>query len=363
MGAIPAARLLIIAGAFMVPLRADGQLVQILNPSYYITGNYGRAYDAHVQAGRMALDSAGNIYFLDKGTYYPLVRKVTPDGQILPVAGYGAANLPPGERTPALLEYLPITYALAVDAQGNLFIAGSEIFRVASDGMIEYYASQPAIALTVDAGGNLYVLENLPPYSQGGSRVLKILPDRTVVPWAGTGIGGYSGDDGPAISAQINAGDIATDALGNLFISDDVNHLIRKVDPQGTISKVAQGGGPITLDANGNLYFFLRDGTLERVRHDGGIDAVATVPNPGGVAVDSAGNVFVSSNGRLYAHCTIHQSGCCTMIHSGAPLERRSIGWRIARTPAKTGARLSPGCWAAESPLRWPRSSIPWFAS
>jgi uncharacterized protein (TIGR03437 family) len=307
----PAARLLIICGAFAVPLRADGSLIPILAPRYYATGNYGRAYDAPVQAGRMALDRAGNLYFLD-GSYKIVVREVTPDGRILPIAGYGAAynDLPPGERTPSLLEYFSTTYALAFDTQGNLFIAGSDllgfkIFRVASDGFIEYYASRPPghnmIALAADGGGNLYVLEKGPAYFQGGSQVLKILPDGTIVPWAGTGIPGYGGDGGPAISAQINAADLAVDSLGNLFISDDANYLIRKVDPQGAITKVAQGDGPITLDANGNLYFFLHDGTLQRLTPNGGIDAVATVPNAGGVAVDSAGHVFVSSNGRLYA--------------------------------------------------------------
>ncbi len=61
---------------------------------------------------------------------------MTPDGRILPIAGYGAAYnyLPPGERTPALLEYFSSIYALAVDAQGNLFIAGLDIngFRVSA---------------------------------------------------------------------------------------------------------------------------------------------------------------------------------------------------------------------------------------
>ncbi|MGA2267161.1 MAG: hypothetical protein ABSH44_01705 [Bryobacteraceae bacterium] len=312
MNPISAAWLLMIAGALAVPLRAGGSLTQILAPRYYVTGNYVRAYDARVQAGRMALDSAGNLHFVD-GLSYPnsVVRKVTPDGWILPVAGYygGATYLPPGERTPALLGSFSTAYALAFDAKGNLFVAGydgyDKIFRIASDGFIEYYAGRPPghnmIALAADAAGDLYVLEKGPGYFQGGSQVLKILPDRTIVPWAGTGTAGYSGDDGPAIFAQINAGDVAVDTLGNLFISDDVNYLIRKVDPQGTIAKVAQGGGPIALDARGNLYFFLHDGTLERLAPDGRIDAVATVPNPGGVAVDSTGNLFVSSNGRLYA--------------------------------------------------------------
>ena len=148
MNPISVARFLVICGAFVAPLQAAGSLIQILAPRYYATGNYGRAYDARVQAGRMALDRAGNLYFLE-GSYNPVVRKVTPDGRILPVAGYGAAYnyLPPGERTPALLEYLSSTYALAVDAPGDLFIAGSDlngfrIFRVAGDGMIEYYASR-----------------------------------------------------------------------------------------------------------------------------------------------------------------------------------------------------------------------------
>ena len=200
---ISVARLAIVA-AVAIPLWADDSLIQLLagKPDYYPTGNYGSAYVATTSAGRMALDSAGNLYFLD-GT--SLVRKLTPDGRILPVAGYSrsATLVPPGERTQALLERLDRTDALALDGRGNLFVAGYDgrfkIFRVASDGLIENYVGRPSghftKALAADAAGNLYVLEG--GFSEGGSQVLKILPDRTIVPLAGTGIAGYGATTGP----------------------------------------------------------------------------------------------------------------------------------------------------------------------
>jgi uncharacterized protein (TIGR03437 family) len=307
---------------------------------YAPTGNYGPARDAGLFPGHIAADNSGNLYFLD-GQYQAVVRKVTRGGQILPVTGYGATYLPLGQRTPAILEYFYGTDAFAIDASGNLFVAGSDmypgIFRVSSDGFIEYYSAYPSglvilRALAADGAGNLYALGFGPSFGMlpllGGSQVFKILPDRTVVPWAGTGVQGDIGDGGPAVSAQIDAQDMAVDAIGNLFLADYDDHVIRKVDLHGMIATVAHGGGPIAVDAAGNLYFFLPDGTLNRLAPGGGVDALATVPNPAGVAVDPSGNVSVAANQRLYAldvTGAMRMIAGCACAGDGVPLNQAAV--------------------------------------
>jgi sugar lactone lactonase YvrE len=67
----------------------------------------------------------------------------------------------------------------------------------------------------------------------------------------------------------------------------------------------------MALDAGGNLYYFLEDGTLERYSPNGSITSVATIPSPGGVAVNAAGNIFVASNYRIYE---LNASGAMQLI-------------------------------------------------
>ena len=327
---------MVIAGALAVPLFADGALIPVLPPHYsYQSGNYGQAYDAVVNAGHIALGADGALYFLDGG----LIRKVAPNGTVLPVAGCGASSSgPAGERTPALLDGNQ-SKGFALDTQGNLFIGGfnqyNVVNRIGSDGIEQFYAipasgSWYTYALATDPSGNLYALEA--PYEFYGSQVLRILTDGTAVPFAGTGTPGYSGDGGPAVSAEINALDIAADGSGNLFIADGWDYVIRKVDPQGTIATVAQGTAPITVDTGGNLYYFLTDGTLNRLRPSGEIAPVATIPLPGGVAVDSSGNIFVSSAGRLYSLSgsgTMQLLAGCACFGDGVP-----VTWAVALNPA-----------------------------
>ena len=298
-------RRVFIAAAFTVPLLADGTLTTILTPNYsYQAGNYGLAYDAFTNAGHLALAADGTLYFQD-GLY---VRKITPAGQALPVAGYaaGAPDLPMGERSPAILGSYAGIHGFAVDGQGNVFIAGflsyNGIYRVGPDGIMQLYAT-PATgtwytyALSSDPAGNVYAL--VAPYENYGSQVVKIALDGTSVAVAGTGTNGHTGDGGPATAAQINAIDIAVDANGDIFLAG-IDNVIREVNAQGTITAVGQGTAPITVDSGGNLYYFLPGGSLNRMTPGGAVSAIATVPDAAGVAVDSSGKIFVAAGG-VYA--------------------------------------------------------------
>jgi len=104
-----------------------------------------------------------------------------------------------------------------------------------------------------------------------------VSPKGVVTFVAGTGSAGYSGDNGPAISAQLRyPTGIAVDSQGNLFIADGGNNRIRKVDPSGIITTVA-GNGMAPANDTG----------------DGRPAINATLYNPRGVAVDSAGNLYI----------------------------------------------------------------------
>src|SRR5947208_2225985 len=103
----------------------------------------------------------------------------------------------------------------------------------------------------------------------------------TITTVAGTGPRGFSGDNGPAAKARLNyPGGVAIDAAGNVFFGDEWNYRVRKVSPDGTITTVA-GSGPTGPDKG-------------YAAGDGGPATAATLRGPHGLAVDGAGNLFLT---------------------------------------------------------------------
>jgi sugar lactone lactonase YvrE len=237
----------------------------------------------------VAVDTAGNLFIADMDN--ARIRKVTPDGLMSTVAGNGTQGLG-GDDGPATSAQFFYPQGVAVDATGNLFIAdtaNSRIRKVTPGGLISTVAGTsqgysgdggPATSaqinypkgVAVDAAGNLFIADN--------ERIRKVTPDGLISTVAGNGTSGYSGDGGPAISAQFwGLICVAVDAAGNLFIADQMNARIRKVTPDGVISTVAGNG---TYGYSG----------------DGGPATSAQIYNPLGVTVDTAGNLFFADNGN-----------------------------------------------------------------
>jgi NHL repeat len=163
----------------------------------------------------VAVNAAGDVFVAD--TYNNRVVKVTPQGQVVTVAGDGVAGHSGDGRLAAFAELNSPT-GVAVDAQGNLYIADS------ANNVIRRVDAKTGIITTV-AGD--YAADK-----------------------ANDGLGGFSGDGGPATSAQLNDPQgVAVDGAGDLFIADTFNNAIREVTPAGTISTVvnaapATGGTP-----------------------------------------------------------------------------------------------------------------------
>jgi hypothetical protein len=183
-----------------------------------------------------------------------------------------------------------------VDARGNVYIAESDNLRVREvnpRGGISTFARIPSVpvGVAVDAHGNVYVSDHLK------MSVLKVSSGGKITTMGGNGREGFSGDSGPATSAELNHPDaLAVDARGDVYIADTSDNRVREVTPAGTITTIAGTGragfsgkgGPATsaklkqpeelaVDGKGDL--FIADPFNNRVRE----------VNPGGTIRTFAG--------------------------------------------------------------------------
>jgi PIN domain nuclease of toxin-antitoxin system len=240
----------------------------------------------------VAVDTAGNLFIAD--TYNHCVRKVTPGGVISTVAGNGTYGFS-GDGGPATAAQLRIPQGVAVDTAGNLFIAdtgNNRVRKVTPGGVISTVAGNgthgfsgdggPATSaqlnypsgVAVDTARNLFIAD------RNNNRIRKVAPGGVISTVAGNGTYGFSGDGGPAMAAQLRIPQgVAVDTTRNLFIADYGNNRVRKVTSNGVISTVAGNG-------------------IRGFSGDVGPAASARLNGPSGVAVDTARNVFIADTGN-----------------------------------------------------------------
>jgi sugar lactone lactonase YvrE len=236
-------------------------------------------------------DSLGNIYIADYRNC--VVREVNAlTGIITSFAGnYSLGCGYSGDGGPATSAQLYYPYHLAVDSSNNVYIAdqGNCLIREVSGGNINTVAGNPSLScgysgdggsatnaqlsspagVAIDSSGNMYIADY---YNQ----VIRKVSGGIITTFAGNNVYGFSGDGGPAINAELGyPNDVAVDASGNLYIDDDYNWRIRKVNTSGIIS---------TFAGNGASGF----------QGDGGLAVETSLYYPQSVAVDSAGDVLIA---------------------------------------------------------------------
>lgn len=256
----------------------------------------GQAIDADISLPTgIAIDNTGNIYFSEVGN--SVVHKIATDGIITTVAGMVGQFGFSGDGDIATSAKLNFPTGIGVDTDGNLYICDKENHRIrkvdtsgnittvagngteGSDGdggqAISAQLNTPQ-GVVIDADGNLYICDDL------NNKIRKVNINGIITTIAGTGGYGFSGDDGLATAAELKGPvDIDIDNAGNIFFADDDR--IRKIDLNGIITTVA---GKQSFDEfNG----------------DGGLAIDAKFNEPRGVIVDASGNIFItdSSNHRI----------------------------------------------------------------
>jgi N-acetylneuraminic acid mutarotase len=339
------------------------------------SGDNGPATSAELfDPAGVALDASGDLYIADEVNNR--IRMVSSSGIITTVAGNGTGGYS-GDNGPATSAELNSPYGVTLDAAGNLYIAdlGNQRIRkvspigiittVAGNGASGYSGDNgPAISaelfdpagVAVDTSGSLYIAD------LGNQRIRKVSPSGIVTTVAGNGNIGYSGDNAPAASAELdNPTGVALDASGNLYITDEGNQRIRMVSQSGIITTVAGNGiqgysgdnGPSTgaelnfpagvgLDASGNLFF--ADGGGQRIRKVNiGITATLSFANTavGSESADSPQSFELSNIGNTDLTLSIPSTGSNPSIAPGFSYDASSTCPQLS--PSSSASILTSG--------------------
>ncbi len=256
------------------------------------TGDGGPAINAVLKSPyNLVFDTTGNLFVVDG--YCSNIRVVSTIGAISNYAGNGSWGYS-GDGGPATLASLNRPFDIAIDSSGSLYIADANSYcvrKIDISGVITTIAGTPGVrgyggdggpataalldaclGVVLDSIGNLYIADN------ANYRIRKVNSAGIISSVAGTGISGYSGDGVPAITSQIHhTADVVLDKTGNLFFID--SNRIRKINPSGMITTVAGNG---TTGSGG----------------DGGMATDAQL-FPSALAIDTAGNIFIGNDNKI----------------------------------------------------------------
>jgi len=300
--------LALLAGATLCAHTIKAQGIMTTIAGYDTTGGYsgdgGPATDAKLSfPSFICLDKASNLYFVDQGNN--VIRKIDAvTGIINTIAGNGT-SVHAGDNGPATSAALNSPYGMCMDTSGNIYISevtGSTIRKVdATTGIITTIAglnemfgysgdngaatnaelNEPQ-GIRMDAAGNLYIADAMNNVIRkvtastgiistvAGNYALNTSTDSSI------NVGGYTGDGGPATSAQLYTPcDICFDNSGNMYIADYSNHVVRMVNAITGIVSTFAGNG------------------INAYSGDGGQATAAEMMDPIAVNIDNEGNIYI----------------------------------------------------------------------
>jgi streptogramin lyase len=319
----PAGVVTTLAGAAGMPGSADG------------TGSAARF---RIPAA-VATDASGTVYVVDSGSH--TIRKITPAGVVTTLAGTAGVSGSTDGTGSAASFYYPAR--VATDASGNVYVADSgnnTIRKITPAGVVTTLAGTAGASgsadgtgpearlnsptgVATDVSGNVYVAD------YGNNTIRKITPAGVVTTLAGTAGTRGSNDGTGAESRFSNPDGVATDASGNVYVTDSSNNTIRKISPAGVVTTLAgtagtrgsndgtgaeasfNGSRGVATDASGNVY--VADSFNSAIRKitpagvvttlagtpgvEGSVDgtgAAARFSGPRGVTLDASGNIYVA---------------------------------------------------------------------
>ena len=237
----------------------------------------------------VAVDSAGNVYVAD--TNNSVIRKITMGGVVTTLAGAARSDGSRDGTGSAAQFWYP--QGVAVDNAGNVYVADTDnqtIRKITNSGVVTTLAGLAGVAgsvdgvgnaarfsaptgVAVDSAGNVYVAD------KGNQTIRKITNSGVVTTLAGSAASSGAADGTGSAVRFWNPQGIAVDSVGNLYVADRDNHIIRKITSGGLVTTLAgMAGGQGSTDGTGSA---------------------ARFRNPQGVAVDNAGNVYVADSYNL----------------------------------------------------------------
>ena len=266
------------------------------------------------------------------------IRKVLPDGSITTVAGNGGQGYS-GDGGPATAAMINVPRGVAALSDGGILIPDTNnhrIRKVSAGGVITTVAGTGVQGFSGDGAqataARLSIPFSVSPTADGGflivdvgnQRIRKVSPNGKIDTVAGTGVGGFSGDGGPATSAAINSpANVQAAPGGGFVIADSQNQRVRFVDANGVISTIA-GTGVAGYNGEG--------GAATASQLNIPKDALLT---PGGdVLIADAGNYRLRRIGPPVAPSSIVPPAITGVPEAGQILTATSGSW--AGTPPLT---------------------------
>ena len=276
------------------------------NGSGLYNGDNISALDAGFVPTSVIVDNSGNMYIGDYENNR--VRKIDITGSITTIAGTGVAGFS-GDDSLAINAKLNHPSGLARDQNGNIYVCdafNNRVRKIDTAGIITTVAGNGTggfngdnilataaelwepFAITLGIDGEIYIVDC------GNHRIRKISMSGMITTFAGTGVPGFSGDNGPATAASLKyPRSLIFDNNHNMYIADAVNHRVRKVDSTGVITTCVGNGTP-------------------GYSGDNGIATAATMTAPYALAIDGAGNLYIADGTTVSNIRKVTTSGIIT---------------------------------------------------